>query len=113
MTVSKVTATNFEMFSGDTKVLNITVKDEADVVVDITGATIDFTLSRKAGDTPTESIAGTVTNGPAGLCGVTLNPVHTENQRGAWYWEVQLTDLSLRVSTIAYGTVTIRRDSTP
>lgn len=111
--ITKVTPTNFEMFSGDSKLLTITVKDQNDAVVDISGGAVLFTLSKKAGKPPVESIPGILSDPTNGICTVQLNPAHTDDKRHAWYWECQLTDVSSRISTVAFGSVQIRPDSTP
>ena len=44
--VLRLTPQNFELFSGADKYLNVTVRDKNNQVVDLTGATITWALSR-------------------------------------------------------------------
>lgn len=105
---------NFEMHSGDTKDIEVSVLDELDAVVNITGATAVFILSNNpysaAIITKSSGSGIVITDGVAGLLTITLDPADTAALAGAFYYEVELTDASSRVSTIVVGQINIRAD---
>lgn len=105
---------NFEMHSGDTKDILVSVLDELDAVVNITGATAVFILSNNpysaAIVTKSSGSGIVITDGPAGILTVSLDPADTAALAGSFYYEVELTDASGRVSTIVVGQINIRAD---
>ncbi len=105
---------NFEMHSGDTKDIVVTVLDELDQVVNISGATAVFILSQNpyspAVITKSSGSGIVITDGPAGILTITLDAADTESLQGSFYYEVELTDASSRVSTIVVGQINIRAD---
>ena len=115
---------DFDMHSGDNRVLQVTVRDDADVPVDITGATFKWQLSKldasgaiplPKSETPIlqkdNGGAGGVAIISAGLgrADVTLLPADTAALRGSYYHELQMV-LGGLTSTVLFGTVTIYRD---
>ena len=112
-----------EMFSGDTKRLNYTVKDGNGVVIDITTATFRWGLSKlgkpkTAGD-PSPQVApllektissGIVLTAPTlGQLRVTLDPADTADLKGEFYHELEMV-LSGVTSTVAFGQIDIKKD---
>ena len=116
MAVKKLTPQRYELFSGDTGVFNVTVLDRNGVAQDITGATARFVISRRQGQAVPDYIATTsdditITDATNGLLTVTVPATDTAPLHGAYRWELQLTDVAGRVSTVAYGTVTFITDT--
>ena len=105
---------NFEMWQGDDKVLRVTVVDDADVPVDISGSTIKWVIYKRTGEnvvlskTLASGIALTV---PAsGIFEITLDRADTLNLLGnSFNHEAELSDASNNRSTIFTGTVAIHR----
>ncbi len=108
---------NFEMHSGDSKDIRVSVLDELDAVVDITGATAVFILSKNpysaAIVTKSSGSGIVITNGPGGILTVSLDPADTDALLGSFYYEIELTDALLKVSTIVVGQINIRADVVP
>lgn len=100
------------MFAGDTKTLQVTVKDENGDAVDLTGASIRWQASRSVNKRPAdlEKSVGdgiTITDATAGRFDVTLDSADTEDLRGDFYHEAEVIDASGNVSTVFTGTLTI------
>jgi hypothetical protein len=114
MALRKLLETNFEMVSGDTKDIVVSVLDENDAVVPITGATAVFALSKTDFSpilfTKTVGSGIVITDGPGGILTVTLVEADTESLIGQHYYEIELTDAAFKVSTIALGRITIRKN---
>jgi carbamoylphosphate synthase small subunit len=114
MALRKLIDQNFEMVSGDTKDIVVTVLDESDQVVPITAASVVFTLSKNqfsaALVTKTTAAGIVISNGPGGELTITLDTADTESLIGEHYYEVELTDVSNRVSTVAVGCIDIRKN---
>ena len=84
-----------EIIRGDTISLPITIKDSDGVAIDITGATVFFTI--KSDETLADtsaSVSKTVTSHPAPASGQTtveLDPTDTEDlTAGIYYWDIQI-----------------------
>lgn len=114
---------DFSMHSGDSRTLEVTVRDEADAVVNISaasGADLTWALSKKATDTvdprgaslvsKTEGSGIAITDGPNGRCDVTLDPADTADLKGDDYYHEMQVILSGDTSTVLYGVVTIKGD---
>jgi hypothetical protein len=115
MAVKKITAQNYEIFSGDTAVFNVVVYDENGAVKDITGATARFVMVRKIGQTPVVDLttaAGIVLTDPTnGALRITVQAGITAALSGSYRHELEVTDVAGRVSTVAFGTVAVKRDA--
>jgi hypothetical protein len=105
---------DFTMFSGDTKVLQITVTDEAGAAIDLTGVDLVWVLAKKVTAAPlvTKEIGTgiTITDAAAGKFEVAIAPADTENIKGDYYHECQM-DAGGAISTIMTGKVTITPDA--
>ncbi len=114
MALRKLLETNFDMVSGDTKDLVVSVLDENDAVVPITGATATFVMSKTEFSpilfTYTVGSGIVITDGAGGILTVTIAAVDTEPLIGQHYYEIELVDASLKISTIALGRITIRKN---
>lgn len=112
---TRITATNFEMFSGNTRILKVTVLDQDDAIVDLSGASADFALSKRPGSTAlvTKSVGTgiTITDAVAGELEVRLDPADTEPLAGGHYYELEVQDASGRRTTVLFGTIQIRKNT--
>lgn len=104
-------ATNFSMFSGDDKTLQVTVTDEDGDPVDLTSATIKWQCTRSLGKA--SAISKTTTNGititgaSTGQFEVTLTDTDTESLAGTYQHEAQVTFSDGTISTVLSGTMNI------
>ena len=106
------------MHSGDTRVLELTITDEADAVVNLTGAAITWALSKRNASevlpkgtailTKTVGSGITITDAANGRADVAIDPADTADLKGEYYHEVQL--VLTDTSTVLYGLVTIQED---
>lgn len=108
--------TDFSMFQGDTKVLELTVRDADGVVVDISGASsIRWAMARNA-KMPTPKLAKTlgagialVGGGTTGRCDITLDPSDTSDLTPTTYYHETEITISGVVSTVDSGQVTVQQ----
>lgn len=106
---------NYEMVSGDTKLLIVTVTDDNGEVVDVSGASVTYVIADRETRVTKTTDSG-ITIGPdpdtpeqvAVL--VTLAPADTEALAGLYGHEMQVTDTQGNVSTVLGGQVGIARD---
>lgn len=106
--------TDFSMFQGDTKVLELTVRDIDGVVVDISGASsIRWALARNA-KMPTAKLTKSlgagialVGGGTTGRCDITLSPSDTSDLTPTTYYHETEIIIGGVVATIDSGSVTI------
>lgn len=110
----KVTQSQLEMTSGNTKVVVVPVLDQDDNGIDITGVGAEFKVSKNPGSAAlfTKAIAdGIVLTTPdPGVLTITIAPADTQALAGTYYFELTITDPAGRISTIAFGSINIRRD---
>lgn len=105
---------DFTMYQGDTKILEVTVKDEAGDVVNITDTTIRWQLSKSARTVPPllskETGDGiTIVDGAAGRFDVALDPEDTVDLSArSYYHEAEIDDAGV-ISTVLTGKATIRQ----
>ena len=111
MTVVKLVPQDFELVSGNDKNLNFSVLDQDDVVVDLTGATIAWSMSR-TNKSKSELITLlspadiTITDPVNGKFTVTIKDTDSEAlQGGDYYHEARVTSTAGLKTTVAYGTV--------
>ncbi len=105
---------DFDMFAGDTKTLEVTVRDAAGAVVDISGATaIRWKLARTVNAAPkVEKAMGTgvtIVDGPAGRFDVPILNADTETLSGEFYHEAEVILSDGTIGTVLSGTATIKR----
>lgn len=113
-----MTATNqdFTIFRGDTKTLTYTIKDANDAIVDLTGGTAKWEAARSV-NSATKDIQKSTSSGIAimaptsGILVVTIDPADTASLGvGGYYHELEFTDASGRVSTVATGRMTLKEE---
>ncbi len=111
----ELTPVDFEMRSGDFMPIEVTVKDELDAVVDITGHTIKWGLY----DGPvigSELFVYTIGSGIVvvdaanGRFDVQIAKTDTIALAGRYHHEAELTDTATNPKTVMVGTVTIIKD---
>lgn len=109
---------DFEMFQGDTRRLNFSLKRVDGTTLDITGATVRWMASKlKApgvfSSTPilTKTIGNgvEVTDSFTGLVVVTLEPQDTTQISGTLYMELEVVDYDGDVATVFSGTFLVKK----
>ena len=103
------------IYSGDDKVITVTVYDNDDAIVDITGVTITWQLSQNVSSaaliTKTVGSGITLSDPTSGVFTITLDPADTNSLSGRYYHECEITDSSSDVSTGFVGHATIKKDA--
>jgi len=107
---------NFTMVTGDTKILNVSIKDPAGKVVNILGYSIIWALKTSVGNSSTlikktiyDGIS--VTNGAGGIFQIRLESSDTEGMKPAvYYHECEITDSAGNISTVFTGRVSLIED---
>jgi hypothetical protein len=107
-------AQNVSMYQGDTKSLVFTVTDDAGAPKNITGALVRWVLQRWPTDTTPvldKNVGAgiTLTTPLSGILTVALAPADTLTLEGDYVHELEVTDTSTNVSTVAVGSMTILR----
>jgi hypothetical protein len=101
------------MFSGDMRVLRVTVLDQDDNVIDLTGLSAAvFVIAKRHGAASKVSYtlgSGiTVTDAANGIMEVTILAADTEPLGGAYVHELSITDAANRRTTVLFGSITMR-----
>ena len=108
------TAQDFEMHSGDTKEITITVTDSVGSIVVLAGTIIAWGLYTAPG-VSTATVTKTTTAGDIAIsgntCVFTLAPADTTSLTGRYYHELEVTDASGVVETTTTGWITILVDT--
>lgn len=102
---------NIKIMRGDTEIFTITLKDSANVAIDLSGSAF-ISQVRYTKDSPTVAASFTcvVTNALAGVVTLTMTPVASAAlTAGPAFWDFQRTDGGV-VSTIISGKCTILAD---
>lgn len=102
---------DFTMRQGDSKIVNITVVDENNEVLDITGVTVNWIMYKRNPDNPilqkTTTSGISLTLPTSGILTINILPQDTENLLGRFYHEAEITDTNENISTVTEGSVTI------
>jgi hypothetical protein len=100
---------NFEMYSGDSKSIYVTVAGE-----DLSGSAIKFQAARSVQDsaviTKTTGDGIQITGAGNSVISISLDAEDTEALVGKYYFEVQVTSAAGKVSTVAVGRMKIMQD---
>jgi len=107
-----------EIVAGNTLTLKYTVVDSSNVAVNLTGAQIDFGLSKARTlntfdgsllvSKSTTTTGVTLTSPTTGKFQVVLQPSDTATLDGTYYYEIKLTDASGNVTTLVNGPMYIQ-----
>lgn len=105
-----------DFYRGDTRVFTLTFTRD-DSAVDITGATVYFTMKYSPADADSAAvIAKTVTEHAAPAGGVTSVRLEASEtaaiEPGAYYYDFQLKDAAGNISTVVAGVVNVKSDIT-
>ncbi len=109
---------DLELIRGDSKTFIVTVTDAANVLVNLTGAVLRFTVKRGVDDTDEEAAvsvstgAGITVSDPAsGVAIVTLSSTDTDVLTpGSYRYDVQVKDSTNAVSTVLRGRLRVLAD---
>jgi len=106
-----------EIFKRDDKTWTLEVQDSDGNVVDITGATLFFTVKEHKTDDDSEALIKkeitSHTNPTQGLSSLSLTPSDTENiDAGDYYFDFQMKSSSGLITTFGVGTFRIIQDIT-
>ena len=108
---------NFSMFSGDDKLLRVTITDanNGDLPFNLTGTTSTIwkagrTSSSAVKVTKTLGSGITITDAVNGILEITLTPADTAALQGDYYHELQIVDASGKKRTVLAGTASIDDD---
>jgi hypothetical protein len=101
---------SFPLISGEDIVLDITVRDNADAIVNLTGATVRFAAARTptgaavidSAASPATAVA-VVQDGPNGLVRVTMTDTNTDPLQGDYYYEIKVTDVGGLEAVVTRG----------
>lgn len=105
--------TNFSMFAGDDKTLQVTVTDEDGDPVNLTAASIKWQCARSLGKasaiskTATSGGGITITGAATGDFEVTLDDTDTEDLAGTYQHEAEVTFSDGTISTVLSGTMKV------
>ena len=110
---------SFPVMSGDQVSLPITVVDNDDAIVNLSGGAAVFKMARRPQSNPvidsTESPAtatAVLTTPESGLITVTIADENTESLIGDYYYECKFTDVSGREAVVARGWMTFEPNLT-
>jgi hypothetical protein len=100
--------------AGNAHILRVTVKDSDDAAVDITGATIKWSLALRRGSETVlvekESGDGIeIVDAEDGIFEIAIDAADTEDLGGIYYHEAELTDSLDRKQTVMVGFLTIEK----
>lgn len=105
-----------DIYRGDDKVYTVTVKDENQDPIDITGWTIYFTLKKSLTDSDDDAlIKKDVTShidAVNGLSEIILLNTDTDITPGKYYYDIQIKDTLNHITTLIRQTLVIRSEAT-
>lgn len=99
-------STSIEHIKGDTFVRDLAFIDSNNTAINLTGASIIFSVKAKREDTAyilTQSAV--ITNASGGLAKITVNPL--DIALGEYYYDIQLIDSTGVITTVARDMLTI------
>lgn len=104
-------AQNFVMTAGDTKTLVVTIRNAAGDVVNITGSSVKWKAARSYGKAAVLSKSTSddisLSDPTNGIFTVSLAPEDTEDLKGIYHHEAEITDADGAISTVLTGTMKI------
>jgi hypothetical protein len=99
---------NFEMYSGDTRYVNVTVlmPDGTSLI----GASAIWVLVKGSNTILTKTVGAGITITSVNTCQIDIDPADTTGLSGSYSHELEITDVDNHVSTTTTGTVLIKKD---
>lgn len=97
----------FSMRAGDSRVLEITVRNAEGNAVDLTGATVTWQASTEPFGAPSIEKNAVVTNAAQGILSVTLDPADTAALAGQYFQVAVVVDEQQNRSTVYLGIMSI------
>lgn len=108
--------TNLEIFRGDTKSYNLTFVDDDGAAIDLTNATIYFTVKTSPtvvdASASIQKIVTSHTDAVNGLSQVSLTATDTNLTIGTYYYDIQLSLAAGDVITVVSGLFIVKQDVT-
>lgn len=105
-----------EIIRGDDTTISATITNQDDEAVNLTGATVFFTVKRRKTDSDADAlIAKEVTSHTTPASGQTdieLTNEDTDIRPGAYLYDLQVKDNEDRIISINYGTLRVKTDIT-
>ena len=103
---------DFEMYAGDDKVIEVAVLDKTGVAVSIAGATIRWKAVRSFGKTVAISKATggsgiSITDAANGEFQITLTPANTASLKGSYFHEAEVEFGDGKKSTVLQGRMVV------
>ena len=98
-----------EFFSGDDVSIDTIVKDESGNVIDISGASLLFVISRKTKSLAAKTKSATINDAPAGDASIILTDTETALLLGDYVYQLEITDASGNKEIVSDGNLTIKR----
>lgn len=95
---------HFRMTAGEDRTLSLVARNRSQAIVVITGATIQFRLAKRVGDSPLVTKSGTITDAANGAYTVALAAADTEDLHGEYVYRVYFT-ISGSVSVYTGGRI--------
>lgn len=101
---------------GDTVAWTFVVQTSTGAAQDITGFTFRLTVDPELNPTGSANnlfqLTGTSVDAPNGIVGFSMSSVQANQTPGVYYYDLQMTDSSSRIRTIAKGKYEFRQDIT-
>lgn len=92
---------------GDTLDFTITVRNSDGTLVDLTGGSLIFTMSKWPDETPVLQKSCTIVDAVNGLAQVSATALEMDMEVGVYYWEIQITWPGGDVTTTPMQTIEI------
>jgi hypothetical protein len=106
----------FTIIRGDDVTIPVTFSDDAGQAINITGATVFFTVKSDLSDTDDDAvIAKTITthsNASQGQTTITLTANDTLIDAGKYYWDLQIKDSAGKITSTLADTLEVKLDVT-
>lgn len=107
---------DLEMYRGDDKTINLTFTDSTGSPIDLTSASIFFTVKKFGTDGDSAALISkkvtSHTQATAGLSSITISDIDSNISIGNYKFDIQLVDSASSVTTVTTGSFTIKRDIT-
>jgi hypothetical protein len=107
---------DLEMYRGDDKTINLTFTNSAGSPIDLTSASIFFTVKKYSDDADASALISkkvtSHTQATGGLSSVTISDSDSNIAIGNYKFDIQLVDSAGSVTTVTTGSFSIKRDIT-